>query len=278
LARDINDKETAGNTVQTKEEGDKAADHGADSDAFGEPAPWMPQVTRDMTAALPVPASDDAMGLPPCRTNTYKELGETVMSWLSALTARKEHGVPRLTQQTMVKLGVPVDGVMDVYNDHATVRRVFEAAARTNADGRATPRAEDALKTDWMRLESTKSTNKIYLWYKRTQEKAITYGIPLMPFRGIVLRHGAHGLCIPGFGLDTYDTCGKLLLDVMRVCMPDDSSEIANNIRESQTCYANGFEFMWYVLKVVLQMMESHVSPQQSAYNGDLAQHAGKCS
>ena len=43
----------------------------------------------------------------------------------------------------------------------------------------------------------------------------LTYGIPLMPFRAIVLRHEAHGLCIPGFGLDTYNTCEKLLLDML---------------------------------------------------------------
>ena len=233
-----------------------------DTTALGGPAPWMPLSTRDMTNALPIPASDDDMGLPPCWSNTHKELGETMMSWLSALMAKMEHGVPRLTQTTIVKLSVPVDVVMDVYNNHTTVRRVFENAAHKEAGGQAFPHADDALKVDWLQMELTRSTNKIYLWYKRTQEKVIAYGIPLMPFRGIVLRHGTHGLCIPGFGFNTYDTFGKPLLDVMRMCMPDGKLEIANNIRESQICYANGFEFLRYVLTVMVQMMDNHLSPR----------------
>jgi len=206
----------------------------------------------------------------------YAELGETVMTWLAALTTKYEHGVARVNHKTLVMLGVPVDGVMDVYTDHTSVRLVFEKAAQVTADGYVTPRVEDAMKADWLRMEPTRSTNKVYLWYRRTQEKALAYGIPLMPFRAIVLRHGAHGLCIPGFGLDTYDTCGKLLLDVLRMCMSDDALELATNIRESQMCYTNGFDFLWYVLKMVVQMMDSHISPHQPAYNGDLAQHAGK--
>ena len=47
-----------------------------------------------------------------------------------------EHGVPRLNQQTMVKLGVLVDGVMDVYNDHATRDKFLRARrVRTPMDG-----------------------------------------------------------------------------------------------------------------------------------------------
>jgi hypothetical protein len=84
-----------------------------DTTAFGGPEPWMSLPIRDMTNTLPIPASDNDMGFPPYRSNTYKELGETVMSWLSALMANVEHLVPMLTQPTMVKLGVPVDGVMD---------------------------------------------------------------------------------------------------------------------------------------------------------------------
>ena len=69
-----------------------------DSATLWGPASWMPLPTRDMTNRLPIPASGDDMGLPPCRSNTYKELGETVMSWLGTLTSKMEHGVPRLTQ------------------------------------------------------------------------------------------------------------------------------------------------------------------------------------
>ena len=45
----------------------------------------------------------------------------------------------------MVILGVPVDGVMDVYNDHKSVRLVFEKATHAAVDGRATPHTEDAM-------------------------------------------------------------------------------------------------------------------------------------
>ena len=50
---------------------------------------------------------------------------------------------------------------MDVYNDHKSVRLVFEKATHAAEDGHATPRTEDALKADWLRMESTRSTNKI---------------------------------------------------------------------------------------------------------------------
>ena len=114
-----------------------------------------------MTATLPISASEDDMGLPLCQVNTYKELEETVMSWLGALTKKLDHEVPRLNHQTMVKLGLPVDDVMDVCNNHKTVQLMFEKAAHTEANGRATPRVDIALKAKWLRLEPTRSTNNI---------------------------------------------------------------------------------------------------------------------
>ena len=107
------------------------------------------------------------------------------------------------------------------------------------------------------------------MWYKRAQEKAITYWIRLMPFRVIALHHSAHGLCIPDFGLATYNTIERLLLDVIWMCMPDDNSEITNNIRDLQTCYTNWFKFLWYAMKVVAQIMENHVNPRQPVYKAN---------
>ena len=126
----------------------------------------MPPPTRDMTETLLLSAGEDDLGLPPCRKTMYEELGETVMPWLGALTTTYEHGVARLNQKTMVMPGVPVDGVMDVYNDHNSVQLVFENAAHAAPDGRATLRTEDALKADQLCMESTRSTNNIYLWHR----------------------------------------------------------------------------------------------------------------
>ena len=58
--------------------------------------------------------------------------------------------------------------------------------------------------------------------------------------------------------------------------MLDENLEIVNNICELQTCYANRFEFLWYVMKEVVQMMDTHISPRQPVHKGDLAQYAGK--
>ena len=113
------------------------------------------------------------MGLPPCRKTMYTALGETVMTWLAAPTTKYEHGVAQLSQKASIQLEVPVDGVMDVYTDNKSVRMVFEKAAHATADERVTPRAEDAMKADWLRMEPTRSTNKVYLWYRRIQEKAL---------------------------------------------------------------------------------------------------------
>ena len=33
---------------------------------------------------------------------------------------------------------------------------------------------------------------------------------------------------------------------------------------------------MWYVLKIVVQMIDNPISPRQPMYKGNLAQHAGK--
>jgi hypothetical protein len=161
-------------------------------------------------------------------------------------------------------LGVPVDGTMQVFNDHTTTKGVFAGTAQQDDVERAMPRSEDALKANWMRLTSMTSTNKVYFWYKWTQEQALAYGIPLMSFRVIVLQNNTHGLYKPVLGLTMYGTFRRILCDILRICMPYDASENVNSICELQSCYMNRFEFLWYVLKVVVIMMDMHISPRQS--------------
>jgi hypothetical protein len=50
----------------------------------------------------------------------------------------------------------------------------------------------------------------MYVWYKKMQENSICYGVPVMPFRGIVLKQGAYELCMPGMGVKLYDMYGQL--------------------------------------------------------------------
>jgi hypothetical protein len=209
------------------------------------------------------------------RKDKYNSLGEGIMGWLRGLTGCSEHGTPNIKQRALVELGVPMDGLMDVHNDRETVRRVFKAMVQQGDEERATPRAETAVKADWARLKSTKSEGEVYLWYKQTQKQAIAYEIPMMPFRGIALRHGACSLCLPGLGLATYETCGQLFGDILRTCMPDDESEEADSIREIQAHHENGFAFLWDVLKDVVGIMDEHVVPKQPVYSGSLAKHAG---
>ena len=229
------------------------------------------KVDRSGAAALPKNPHVESF-----RTRMYNELGESVMGWLSGMTERKEHGAAELSQETMDQLGVPQEGMNDVHEDHAAVRRVFDATSHDeNSVGRAAPRTEAALKTSWDRLTSTTCTGTVYLWYKQLQEKVVTFGIPLMPFRGISLQRGEHGLCLPGLGLGTYETCGKTLCGVLRLCMPDDESEDADSIRETMACHANGFALLWHVLRVIVKMMDTHVVPKLPTYTWSLAKHAG---
>ena len=121
----------------------------------------------------------------------------------------------------------------------------------------------------------TTSVGEVYLWYKHTQKQAIAYGIPLMPFRGIALRHGKYGLCLPGLGLAAYESCGQLFGDVLRTYMQDDDSEGADSMRELLAHHENGFVFLWDVLENVVGMIDKHMVPQRTVYKGSLAKHAG---
>ena len=115
----------------------------------------------------------------------------------------------------------------------------------------------------------------MYTWYKHMQESAITFGIPLMPFRGIVLRQKAYVVCLPGMGTHFWTICGRLLMKVLRQCVPDDSSEGSDNIREMMGCQENGFDSLWYILEVAAQMIDEHRVPVRPVYKGTLAKHTG---
>ena len=70
----------------------------------------------------------------------------------------------------------------------------------------------------------------IYLWYKHLQESALAFGIPLMQFQGITLQHEEYGFMLPGMGHSLWKISGRLLLCVLRFCVPDDASEESDNI------------------------------------------------
>ena len=50
------------------------------------------------------------------------------------------------------------------------------------------PKEEVALRFRWEQLKDVAEVNKVYTWYTHMQKRAITFGILLMPFHGIVLR------------------------------------------------------------------------------------------
>jgi hypothetical protein len=74
-------------------------------------------------------------GLQPFHTHNCEGPGESVMGWLRGLTEFKEHGAASLLQPTMISLGVPPGGLMNVRRDHATVRRVFAGAMQQGDKG-----------------------------------------------------------------------------------------------------------------------------------------------
>ena len=142
------------------------------------------------------------------RTDGYSSLGNGVIVWLSGMTDNREHGVCVIKKAVLMEVGIPADGLMDVHNDVAIVRRVYRGMIQEGNENHAMPQAELALKARWTQLTSTKPEGEVYLWYTQMQKQSLAYGIPLMPFRGTALRHGKHGLCLLGLGLATYETCG----------------------------------------------------------------------
>ena len=82
-------------------------------------------------------------------------------------------------------------------------------------------------------------------------------------------------MCMLGMGTKMYDTCGKLLLKILRICVPDDMTEEGNNIQEMMTCHENEFETLWYIVKVVAKIMNPYRALTLSKYKGSISRHAG---
>ena len=122
------------------------------------------------------------------------------------------------------QLGVPPDAVGVVQFDRQVARQAMEDKARGNRitmeppqrEICTAPKGEAALRFRWEHLKDVTEVSEVYIWYKHTQESVITFGIPLMPFRGIVLRQKAYGLCIPGMGTYFWTTCGRLMMKILR--------------------------------------------------------------
>ena len=115
----------------------------------------------------------------------------------------------------------------------------------------------------------------MYLWYNNIQDDVLCYGVPVMLFQGIVLKKGAYELCIQGMGIKLYSTCGKLLHKILQRCMPEDTSEAAENIKEMMAVQDNSFDILWYITKVVAKMMDAHMVSARPTYRGSLSRHTG---
>ena len=100
------------------------------------------------------------------------------------------------------------------------------------------------MKFRWERLTDVTKTNVVHVWYKHTQERLVSFGIPLMPFRGISLQHEEYGIYMPDMCCKLYEVSNRLLLKVLWKCVPDDASKEADNIREMMAIHTNGWETM----------------------------------
>ena len=94
-----------------------------------------------------------------------------------------------------------------------------------------------------------------------------------MPFYGILLKHGAYGLYMPGIGINMCETCWKLFREILGRCTPEDMTEAAENINKMMVVQDNGLDTMWYIMKVVAKIIEAHRVPAQPKYNGNLSRH-----
>ena len=56
-------------------------------------------------------------------------------------------------------------------------------------------------------------------------------------------------------------TCGFLVYRVPRKRILDDSGTEREGIGETMTCHNNGFEFLWYLMNVVIRIIDQHLLP-----------------
>lgn len=138
---------------------------------------------------------------------------------------------------------------------------------------RAKPRAELALMFNWEQLMSVREVSAMYLWYKHMQENALAFGIPLMTFQGITPQRKVFVLMLPGMGHSLWKVSGRLLLHVLKFCVPDNTSEESDNIREMMANSTNRCNLLWYILKVVTKMVDVHSQPIRTTYNRSLSKH-----
>ena len=71
------------------------------------------------------------------------------------------------------------------------------------------PKENAAMKYRWERITDATNEGMVYLWYKKMQENGRCYGVPVMPFCGIVLKQGAYGLCMPGMRVKSTTRTGN---------------------------------------------------------------------
>jgi hypothetical protein len=140
------------------------------------------------------------------------------------MTTHFRHGISLINDDILARLSIPAEGMESVYEDRLAARLKLENGGRIehitgeggDYAGCMAPKEDAAMKCRWEKITDVKDEVAVYLWYKNMQENAICYGVPVMPFRGSVLKHGAHGLCMPGMGIKMYETCGKLLRKILR--------------------------------------------------------------
>ena len=67
----------------------------------------------------------------------------------------------------------------------------------------------------------------------------------------------------------------QTLCGVLIMCMPDDELEDSDSIRETMAYHANGFALLWHMLRVIVEMIDTHVVPKLQVCAGSLAKHTG---
>ena len=179
----------------------------------------------------------------------------------------------------MRKVGVHEAALSCVWHARETTWGKLEDGGRSEhhgsgdrlAVGHMAPHADKMTKYKWGQLADTQDTGCVYLRYTQMQERAIGCGIPLMPFEVIVLRYEAVGLCMPGMGYSLYRICDRVLTQMLKKCMPADDSQKAESIRHTLAGQPNGFDTLWFILKVVTGILDPHRVPARPVYDRRLS-------
>ena len=79
--------------------------------------------------------------------------------------------------------------------------------------------------TQYTSLDSLANMADIFVWYAQIRIETAMFGVPLMPFDGIVLEYVADGLCVPGNGIQMYTKCGAAFLYILRKTLPLSTSQ-----------------------------------------------------